>query len=102
MLPPDASPADLVRAYTDRFLEPDSSQLSASTIRGVALDGGLAGARMSYVGTFGDRRAPIEGQLTAVIAPSGAGIVFDGWAPRGLLRYALDDIDRMVARAAVT
>jgi hypothetical protein len=102
MLPPDASPADLVRAYTDRFLEPDSSQLSASTIRGVTLDRGLAGARMSYVGTFGDRRAPIEGQLTAVVAPSGAGIVYDGWAPRGLLRYALDDIDRMVGRAEVT
>ena len=37
----------------------------------------------------------------AVVSGSGVGVVFDGWAPSGLLQYALDDINTMVDRAEV-
>ena len=35
------------------------------------------------------------------MSPSGVGVIFDGWAPSGLLQYALDDVETMIERAEV-
>ena len=92
----------LLRAYASQVLKPDARQLSVSPqTEAVALRSGLQGVRASYVGQFGKGGTPIEGELTAVISPSGAGVVFDGWAHAGLLDFVLGDIDTMVDSAEV-
>jgi hypothetical protein len=54
-----------------------------------------------YVGTFGDVQAPIEGEVVAVVSPSGVGVVFDGWSTSGQLRFAIEDIRTMVRTAEI-
>jgi hypothetical protein len=39
--------------------------------------------------------------LTAVVSPTGVGVVFDGWAPSGQLRFVIDDIRTMVRTAEI-
>jgi hypothetical protein len=96
------SSLELLDAYVEEVLEPDAEQLRVSqTAEPVALGGGLIGSRIAYVGTFGNVQAPIEGEVTAVVSASGVGVVFDGWAPSGQLRLAIDDIRRMVETAEI-
>jgi hypothetical protein len=92
--------AEALRVYVELFLERGAEQLSVSEPERATLDSGVEGSRVFFVGLFGDVQAPVEGQVTAVASPSGA-VVFSGWAPSGLLRYALEDIDTMVARAEI-
>lgn len=92
---------DLVRAYVEQALDPEAEQLSVSRVEGVSLSSGRTGARVFYVGTFGDVASAVEGQVTAVTTASGVGAVFDGWTPFGLLRYAQGDVEAMVAAAEV-
>ncbi|MGZ8598643.1 MAG: hypothetical protein ACXWX6_00370 [Actinomycetota bacterium] len=92
---------DLIREYVSQVLDPDAEQLSVSRIESVTLSSGSRAARVTYVGTFGDVEAPIEGVLTAVVTDAGSGVVFDGWAPFGLLRYALEDLTTMTDTAEV-
>ena len=102
-LPFGGSDLDLLSAYVRDVLEPDSGQLHVSEVRGpIRLGEGLTGSRIVYVGTFGDVQAPIEGEVTAVVSPSGTGVVFDGWGPSGQLRFAIDDIRAMVRTARIT
>jgi hypothetical protein len=91
----------LLREYVDAVLEEQADQLSVSRIEPVTLASGLPAARVSYVGTFPGVQTPIEGQVTAAVSDSGVGVVFDGWAPSGLLRYALEDLDAMSERAEI-
>jgi len=56
--------------------------------------------RFSYVGVTSDSSESIEGEVTVVMTSSG-GVVFDGWAPEGLLQYALGDVHTMIDRAVV-
>ena len=44
----------------------------------------------------------IEGEVTVVVTPSGHGVVFNGWAPEGLLSFVRGDIHTMVLRAQVS
>lgn len=90
---------DLLREYVTQILEPGAAQLSVSRVEAVELDPGRNALRLSYVGTFGDVQVPIEGEVTAIVSGSGVGAIFDGWAPSGLLRYALGDIESMIANA---
>lgn len=92
----------LLRSYVTDVLEPNASQLSLSSVEPVSLASGQRGVRVRYVGTFGDVQARIEGQVSVVVSSTGRGIVFDGWAPSGLLQYVLDDIDTMIGRAEVS
>jgi hypothetical protein len=89
--------AALARSYVAGSLEAGATgPLTVSPdLRAVQLGGGVTGARLSYVGVFDQSGVPIEGEVTAVIAPSGAGIVFDGWAPQGQLQFVLDDVHAM-------
>jgi hypothetical protein len=92
---------ELLGDYVRGVLEPKGGRLSVSRIDSVVLASGLGGSRVSYVGTFGDVPTPIEGEATAVVSASGVGVVFNGWAPAGLLRYAQNDIETMIRRAEV-
>ena len=92
---------ELLREYVTVFLEEPADRLSVSRIEPVTLASEVPGARVSYVGTFPGVQAPVEGRATAVVSESGVGVVFDGWAPSGLLRYALEDLDAMIDFAEI-
>lgn len=94
--------AELLAEYVQGVLEPDAEQLQVSeSPERVDLGSGLTGSRIAYVGLFGDVQASIEGEVTAVVSPSGTGVVFDGWAPAGQLRFSLDEIDEMIRAAQI-
>ena len=102
-IPFTGSDVDLLSSYVSDILEPGAEQFRVSEeIEPVRLASGLTGARIAYVGLFGDVQAPIEGEVTAVVSPSGVGVVFDGWAPAGQLQFEIDEIDRMIEDAEIT
>lgn len=101
-IPFAGSDVELLTAYVQEILEPEAQQLRVSeSVEAVTLDSGLTGSRIAYVGTFGDVQAPIEGEVSAVVSPSGVGVVFDGWAPSGQMRFAVDDVRTMVRTAEI-
>ena len=101
-IPFTGTDVDLLASYIDQVLEPDAEQLQVSEeVEPVRLTSGLTGTRIAYVGLFGDVQAPIEGEVTAVVSPSGGGVIFDGWAPAGQLQFEIDEIDEMVERAVI-
>jgi len=101
-LPFTGSDVDLLAEYVQQVLEPDAEQLQVSEqLELVTLGSGLSGSRIAYVGLFGDVQAPVEGEVTAVVSPSGTGVLFDGWSPAGQLQFALDEIDAMIASTQI-
>ena len=101
-LPFAGSDADLIAGYVQQVLEPDAEQLQVSEeLEQVTLASGLSGSRIAYVGLFGDVQAPVEGEVTALVSPSGTGVLFDGWSPAGQLQFALDEIDAMIASTQI-
>lgn len=101
-LPFDGTDVELLGTYVDDVLEPDAEQFRVSEeIEPVRLASGLTGSRIAYVGLFGDVQAPIEGEVTAVVSPSGEGVIFDGWAPAGQLQFEIEEIDAMIQRAEI-
>jgi hypothetical protein len=93
----------LLAAYIEQILRPGAEQFRVSeTVERVVLDSGQFGARINYVGLFGDVQAPIEGEVTAVVTQDGLGVIFDGWAPSGQLQFAIDDIHTMIQGAKIT
>lgn len=100
--PFDGTDVDLLGWYVDNVLEPDAEQFRVSEeVEPVRLASGLTGSRIAYVGLFGDVQAPIEGEVTAVVSPTGQGVIFDGWAPAGQLQFEIDEIDAMIERAEI-
>ena len=100
--PFDGTDVDLLGRYVDNILEPGAEQFRVSEeVDSVRLASGLTGFRIAYVGLFGDVQAPIEGEVTAVVSPSGEGVIFDGWAPAGQLQFEIDEIDAMIERAEI-
>jgi hypothetical protein len=95
----DAS--QLLHTYVEQSFGSRAEQISFGTVEPVRLRSGVTGMRMHYVGTVPGVQTPIEGQLTAAIAPSGVGVVFNVWAPEGLLRFVLDDAGAMIDRAEI-
>ena len=101
-LPFDGTDVDLLGRYVDEVLEPEAEQFRVSEeLEPVRLASGLTGSRIAYVGLFGDVQAPIEGEVTAAVSPSGEGVIFDGWAPAGQLQFEIDEIDAMIDRAEI-
>lgn len=93
--------AVLVR-YVRRFLEPAASTLDVSEdVREVRLDNGLTGLRLSYTGTFGERAAKVDGEVTATASPNGTAVIFDAWGPSGMFGYAAGDTREMVRTAEI-
>jgi hypothetical protein len=101
-IPFTGTDVDLLASYIDQVLEPDAEQFQVSEeVEPVRLSSGFTGTRIVYVGLFGDVQAPIEGEVTAVVSPSGAGVIFNGWAPAGQLQFEIDEIDEMIERAVI-
>lgn len=101
-IPFTGTDVDLLASYVDEVLEPDAEQFQVSEeVEPIRLASGLTGTRIAYVGLFGDVQAPVEGEVTAVVSPSGAGVIFDGWAPAGQLQFEIDEIDEMIERAEI-
>ena len=101
-VPFEGTAVELARRYVREVLEPEARQLSVSReVEPVRLEGGLPGVRLTYVGLFGKAQAPIEGEVTAFVSPSGDGAVFDAWGPEGVLRYVVDDVRTMIERAVI-
>ncbi len=100
--PFEGNDVDLLGRYVDDVLQPDAEQFRVSEeVEPVRLASRLTGSRIAYVGLFGDVQAPIEGEVTAVVSPSGEGVIFDGWAPAGQLQFEIDEIDAMIDRAEI-
>ncbi|MGQ0668264.1 MAG: hypothetical protein ACT4PO_01085 [Actinomycetota bacterium] len=94
--------ASIVREFVTQVLEPGAERLSVSQrIQRIELRSGLSAVRIFYIGVFGRGQTPIEGEVTTVVSPSGVGVVFDGWAPAGLLDYVGGDIHEMIETAEV-
>ncbi|MEP6972860.1 MAG: hypothetical protein ABI869_01810 [Actinomycetota bacterium] len=84
-----------------QLLSAKLSQLSASRqFSTVRLSSGVRGVRFGYIGVDAGTGTSIEGEVTVVTA-SGHGVVFDGWAPAGLLSFVRSDIDTMIDQAEV-
>jgi len=95
-------PATLADAYRG-FLSNRLSQLSvSSTLEPIRLRSGQVGVRFTYIGVAADSGTSVEGEVTVLVTPSGHGIVFNGWAPAGLLSFVRSDVRTMVAEAEVT
>jgi len=93
----------LALGYVRTVLSTRLNQLSVSKALGdVRLRSGLVGARFGYVGVVADTGTSIEGEVTVVVTPSDHGVVFDGWAPAGLLPFVRSDLETMVDHAAVS
>jgi hypothetical protein len=96
-------PDTLAEAYRDSVLAEQLNQLSVSrSLETVRLGTGLSGVRFAYVGVIGDTGTSVEGEVTVVVTPSGHGIVFDAWAPAGLLSFVRSDVRTMVIEAEVS
>jgi hypothetical protein len=99
VFPPDF--ADVQR-LADRYVEVLSGQLSqlsvSKQLSAVRLSSGLRGVRFGYIGVVAGTGTSIEGEVTVVVA-SGHGVVFDGWAPAGLLSFVRSDIETMIDQA---
>jgi hypothetical protein len=93
-----------VRLLAERYEEVLSERLSQLSVSRqlsvVRLSSGLRGVRFGYIGLVAGTGTSIEGEVT-VVAASGQGVVFDGWAPAGLLSFVRSDIDTMIDRAVV-
>jgi hypothetical protein len=79
------------------------SQLSVSSrLEPVRLSSGQTGVRFAYIGVFSDTGVSVEGEVAVFITEFRHGVVFDGWAPAGLLSFVRSDIRTMVTEAEVT
>ena len=91
-----------MRRLADRYIEVLSGELSQLSVSrqlsAVRLSSGLRGVRFGYIGVVAGTGTSIEGEVT-VVTMSGHGVVFDGWAPAGLLSFVRSDIDTMIDQA---
>jgi hypothetical protein len=94
-------PRALLDDYVTQILEPDSSQLSVSEAWPVSLPSEFPALRLAYLGVFEGVEAPLEGEVTVVVA-SGTAVAFDGWAPEGQYIAVRGDVRTMVETAEVS
>ena len=100
--PSGGDPETLAQRYR-AFLSDRLSQLSVSSrLEPIRLRSGQPGFRFAYIGVSTDTGTSVEGEVTVFVTPSGHGIVFNGWAPAGLLSFVRSDVRTMVAEAEVT
>ena len=92
----------LARLYRDGVLASQLGQLSVSDRpEPIRLDSGASGVRFAYVGVRRDTGGSVDGEVTALVTPSGAGVVFDGFGPEGLLEFVRSDVQTMIEGAEV-
>jgi hypothetical protein len=93
--------AEAAHFYADEVLSRQLKRLRVSAFRHVVLGSGLPAARFAYIGTEPEAGAAIEGSVTAVVGPSGAVAVFDGWGFEGQLELIAEHLERMIDAAEV-
>jgi hypothetical protein len=99
--PPGSGPPEsLLEFYVNEILAGQADQLSVGEAEPLGLASGSALAA-SYIGVFPDVGTPLEGQVVAVVSPSGIGVVVDGWAPQGAYVGIRDQVLAM-ANSVVT
>jgi hypothetical protein len=102
-LPGDAGPDELARGYLSDYLEPAAIDVVIEPAEPVLLASGLGGARIAYRGEFDgpDRGGTLAGEITALVSPSGTGVIFDAFALDSVYDYERDDVRTMIERARV-
>ncbi|MDP9296981.1 MAG: hypothetical protein M3O88_09855 [Actinomycetota bacterium] len=96
-------PASLLHRYLSALGRPPSQLSVSPDPRSVTLESGAGGLRVFYVGLVPSREvASIEGEITAVVTPGGVGVLFDGWAPKGLFSYVENDLEHMIGTARIS
>jgi hypothetical protein len=93
---------ELADLYAAEVLASQLERLSVSDlVERITLPIGVEAVRFGYIGSQPDTGAALEGSVTAVVASSGNGAVFDGWASRGQLELISEELVAMIARAEV-
>ena len=93
---------ELADVYAAGVLTRQLERLSVSElVERLTLRNGLEGVRFSYIGSEPQTGAAIEGSATIVVAPSGNGAVFDGWAFEGQLQLISGELVAMIESAEV-
>jgi hypothetical protein len=101
VVPFRGDPDTLAQFFRDSVLSSRLSQLSVSRNLQTVRLGGETGVRFAYVGVIADTGTSVEGEVFVVVTPSAHGIVFDSWAPAGLLSFLRSDIRTMLTGAEV-
>ena len=92
----------LADLYATAVLTSQLERLSVSgQVERITLPTGLVAVRLGYIGSQPQTGAALEGSVTVVVASSGNGAVFDGWAPQGQLELVSEELVAMIARAEV-
>lgn len=93
---------ELADLYATAVLTSQLERLSVSSlVDRITLPTGTEAVRFGYIGSQPQTGAALEGSVTAIVAPSGNGAVFDGWAPQGQLELISEELVAMIARAEV-
>ncbi len=93
---------ELADLYAAAVLTSQLERLAVSgLVERLTLPTGMEAVRFGYIGSQPQTGAALEGSVTVVVAPSGNGAVFDGWAPQGQLELISEELVAMVARAEV-
>jgi hypothetical protein len=93
---------ELADLYAGEVLTGQLERLSVSDqVERITLPIGLEALRFGYIGSGPQSGAAVEGSVTVVVAPSGNGAVFDGWAFQGQLELIAEELVAMIDRAEV-
>lgn len=91
---------ELADLYAGEVLTSQLERLSVSDlVERIILRSGLEAVRFGYIGSEPQAGAAVEGAVTVVVAPSGSGAVFDGWAFQGQLELIAEELVAMIERA---
>jgi hypothetical protein len=94
---------ELADRYAGEVLASQLERLAVSDrVERIVLPNGLEAVRSGYIGSEPRSGAAVEGSVTAVVAPSGNGAVFDGWAFQGQLELIAEELVEMIERAELT
>lgn len=99
--PVAGDPVQQLDAYLNEVLVPQASQISTSPAESIDLLSGHPAAYFAYLGSFEGVNTPLEGEVSAVVAPSGTAVVIDGWAPEGQFVSVQQDVRATVLAAEV-
>lgn len=99
--PVAGDPGQQLQAYLDEVLRPQATQISTSPAKAIGLPSGDPASSFAYLGSFEGVSAPLEGEVVAVVAPSGVSLIVDGWAPEGQFVSVQQDVRSIVADAEV-
>jgi hypothetical protein len=100
---PDTSPEDLAKVALDALREDARGPLLVSDPESLTAGGGHPASRVAYQGQFGSegRVTIVQGEVTAVVAPSGTGVVFDAWSLPEIYPYEEGDVHKMIEEAEI-